>query len=118
LLPTKASTGKSSSVFALNGHEVLFIAELEPGTNDETVLSRSRDANAVLLTADKDFGELVFRLRRVHAGVMLIRLAGLDPHVKAAMVALAFNTCAEELSAGFAVLSRQHLRLRKQVKEK
>jgi len=51
-----------------NGHNVLFIAELVPGIDDEAVLLRSRESNAILLTADKDFGELVFRQRLLHSG--------------------------------------------------
>jgi predicted nuclease of predicted toxin-antitoxin system len=58
------------------GHDVLFIAELEPGIDDDTVLMRSRKSDAVLLTADKDFGELVFRQRLLHSGVVLIRACG------------------------------------------
>jgi len=63
-----------------DGHEVLFVAELEPGIDDLTVLARSREANAVLLTADKDFGELVFRQHLVYSGVMLIRLCRSSTH--------------------------------------
>lgn len=40
-------------------HSVLSVAELEPGIDDEPVLRESREINAILLTADKDFGELV-----------------------------------------------------------
>ena len=40
-----------------DGHDVVFIAELDPGIEDEAVLLRSRESNSVLLTADKDFGE-------------------------------------------------------------
>ena len=36
-----------------DGHEVLFVAELDPGIDDETVLLRSRQTNAILLTADR-----------------------------------------------------------------
>lgn len=96
-----------------DGHEVLFVAEFDPGIDDEAVLLRSRQTNAILLTADKDFGELVFRQRLVHAGVLLIRLAGIEPAVKAALVAAMFDRHGEELSAGFAVLSKHSLRLRK-----
>lgn len=96
-----------------NGHNVLFIAELAPGIDDEAVLLRSRESNAILLTADKDFGELVFRQRLLHAGVVLIRLAGLKPETKAELVATAFEQHADELQIGFAVLSRRALRVRK-----
>jgi predicted nuclease of predicted toxin-antitoxin system len=96
-----------------DGHEVVFIAELDPGIDDETVLNHSRRANAVLVTADKDFGELVFRQHLVHSGVLLIRLAGLKPDLKAEVVSTTFKLHSDELGTGFAVLSRRALRLRK-----
>jgi predicted nuclease of predicted toxin-antitoxin system len=96
-----------------DGHEVLFVAELDPGIDDEAVLLHSRQINAILLTADKDFGELVCRQRLLHAGILLIRLAGLAPDVKAVLVAAAFRRHGEELTEGFAVLSEHSLRLRK-----
>jgi predicted nuclease of predicted toxin-antitoxin system len=92
----------------------LFVAELDPGIDDETVLGHSRRENAILLTADKDFGDLVFRQHLLHTGVLLIRLAGLEPDLKAELVAATFDHHADELSAGFAVLSSRALRLRKQ----
>jgi hypothetical protein len=45
--------------------------------------------------------------------VLLIRLAGLKPDRKAELVAMTFKQHADELHAGFAVLSRRALRLRK-----
>ena len=96
-----------------DGHEVLSVSELDPGIDDDAVLLMSRESNAVLLTADKDFGELIFRQRLLHSGVVLIRLAGLKPEWKAELVALAFKKHADSLSLGFAVLSRRALRLRK-----
>ena len=95
------------------GHEVLYVAELDPGVDDETVLLRSRDSNAVLLTADKDFGELVFRQHLLHSGVLLIRLAGMTPDGKAELVAAIVNSHGEELGRAFAVLSKSALRLRR-----
>jgi len=41
----------------VSGHEVAYVAELDPGIPDEIVLSRSREADALLITADKDFGD-------------------------------------------------------------
>jgi predicted nuclease of predicted toxin-antitoxin system len=96
-----------------DGHDVVFIAELDPGIADEAVLLTSRESNSVLLTADKDFGELVFRQRLLHSGVVLIRLAGLGSETKAGLVAKTFEQHAEELNLGFAVLSKRALRLRK-----
>jgi len=95
------------------GHEVLFIAELDPGIHDEEVLSQGRQRSAWLLTADKDFGELVFRQRLLHSGVLLIRLLGLDPAEKTEVVVSAFDHHGEEFREAFSVLTRHVLRIRR-----
>lgn len=95
-----------------DGHNVQFVAEFHPGINDEAVLLTSRQANAVLLTADKDFGDLVFRQRLVHSGVLLIRLAGMESNRKADLVSWVFAQHSGELHRAFAVLSERALRIR------
>jgi predicted nuclease of predicted toxin-antitoxin system len=97
----------------LDGHHAVFIAELDPGIDDETVLGLSRKVNSVLLTADKDFGELIFRRRLLHAGLLLIRLEGIEPGPKAELVALALEQHGDEMRTRFGVLSSGALRLRK-----
>jgi predicted nuclease of predicted toxin-antitoxin system len=98
-----------------DGHDVLFIAEHAPGIDDQAVLDRSRQTNGVLLTADKDFGDLVFRQRLLHSGVLLVRLAGVRPDMKAGLVSATFDRHGKELSSGFAVLSKRSLRFRKSI---
>jgi predicted nuclease of predicted toxin-antitoxin system len=94
------------------GHDVLSVAETEPSLPDETVLAMANQRNALLLTADKDFGELVFRQHRVSAGVVLIRLAGLSPATKAMVVAAAIREHARELQHAFTVISPGMVRIR------
>src|SRR4051794_17779872 len=72
-----------------DGHDTTYVAELAPSIAADEVLQEANNRGALLLTEDKDFGELVHRLGRVHAGVVLIRLAGLSPSVKADAVAQA-----------------------------
>ena len=43
-----------------SSHQVWYVAEMEPGISDETVLDMANREEAVLLTVDKDFGELYF----------------------------------------------------------
>jgi predicted nuclease of predicted toxin-antitoxin system len=50
------------------GHTALYVAEMEPGISDDAVLTLANQEAGVLLTADKDFGELVFRQGRLTAG--------------------------------------------------
>lgn len=62
-----------------DGHQVWYVAEMEPGISDENVLDLANKEGYLLITADKDFGELVFLQRRLMSGVTLIRLTGLSP---------------------------------------
>jgi len=96
-----------------DGHLVWYIAEMEPGIADDTVLDLANQEAALLLTADKDFGELVFRQRRLAPGIVLIRLAGLTPTSKAEVVASAINEHASELSQAFAVITPRAIRIRR-----
>jgi len=95
-----------------DGHDVLCIAEHSPSLPDDAVLSEANSRNAILLTADKDFGELVFRQRRIHAGVVLIRLAGMDSQAKAARVCQTTNQHGHEFINAFSVISPGFVRIR------
>jgi predicted nuclease of predicted toxin-antitoxin system len=98
----------------LDGYEVAYIAEMSPGITDEVVLTESRVSASVLITADKDFGELVFRRRQASTGVLLIRLFGLTPDMKARMVSAAIQEHGQELAGAFAVLSPGNIRIRRE----
>lgn len=95
-----------------DGHEVLYIAEMEPGVSDEIVLERAREKSAVLITSDKDFGELVFRLGRMAGGVVLLRLAGLSAAAKTAVVSEAVSAYGQEIQGAFTVVSPGVVRIR------
>lgn len=96
-----------------NGHQVLYVAEFEPGTSDDVILSQANDLHAPLLTADKDFGELVYRQSLIHAGVILIRLAGLSSEAKAKVVAAVVQERSSEFLQAFTVISPGLVRVRK-----
>ena len=42
------------------GHTVSAVIDEEPGLPDSEVLKRANEAEAILITIDKDFGELVY----------------------------------------------------------
>jgi predicted nuclease of predicted toxin-antitoxin system len=64
---------------------------MEPGVSDDVVLDLAYQESELLLTADKDFGELVFRQGRLAYGILLVRLAGLSLTGKAEVVAFAIH---------------------------
>ncbi len=62
------------------GHDVLSAKEAMRGAPDEDILARAQQENRLVLTHDKDFGELAFRVGLPSdCGVILLRLSGDSP---------------------------------------
>jgi predicted nuclease of predicted toxin-antitoxin system len=95
-----------------DGYHVSYIAEFAPSVSDDDVLRLANDQGALLLTVDKDFGELVFRLNRVAHGVVLARLERLSPDTKARVVANAFRDHGHEMLQSFSVITPGLVRIR------
>src|SRR6266542_6830109 len=63
-----------------DGHDVLWIRESAPGSPDLVVLSVAQSEERLLITFDKDFGELVYRHGAAASrGVVLFRLRRRSP---------------------------------------
>jgi len=96
-----------------DGHDVTCVWELESGLSDEAVLGKASKVEAVLVTADKDFGELVFRMGRLHTGVILIRLAGVSLDRKCHVVSEAIINHGDEIPGSFTVITPALIRIRR-----
>jgi Domain of unknown function (DUF5615)/Phage integrase family len=53
------------------GYDVVAISEQMAGADDQTVIDFARSERRLLLTEDKDFGQLVFAAAKQHSGVIL-----------------------------------------------
>lgn len=97
-----------------DGWDVVWIAEVSPSIDDPDVLDRAARDSRILVTDDKDFGELVVRERRSHRGVVLLRLAGMSPGDRAELVSRLFAASCAELVGAFTVVDREgRVRIRK-----
>jgi predicted nuclease of predicted toxin-antitoxin system len=56
------------------GLDIKSILEIDRGADDTSVLSLANKDSRILITTDKDFGELVYVQKLLHKGVILIRL--------------------------------------------
>ena len=97
----------------LLNYDVYYVAEGNSGIKDEEVLEIAGKENRLLLTADKDFGELVYRLKLSHNGVVLYRLSGLSNEKKALIISSCFQSHSAEMSNQFTVISSNLIRIRK-----
>ncbi len=95
------------------GHHVAYVAEFEAGVDDETVLARAVELGALLVTADKDFGELVFRQGKAQNGVILLRLAGLPAARKSEILSASLQKHGDSMARCFTVVTPGILRMRR-----
>lgn len=112
LLADESVDGQIVERLRKDGHDVAYIGEMEPGISDETVLKNANEREALLLTVDKDFGELTYRQKLIHRGVVLIRLAGLSNQTKAELVAQALRDRGTQFDKAFTVISPGMIRVR------
>ena len=104
----------SGLVMALrsDGHDVLFVVEVMKGAVDEVILARAFDDDRLLLTEDKDFGELVYRLGLQTKGIVLLRFGPRDHNIKISRLLDLLNVHAERLAGSFVVLEVDKIRFR------
>jgi predicted nuclease of predicted toxin-antitoxin system len=91
------------------GVDVFSIHEQRPSVDDKEVLSIAFDRNALLITEDKDFGELVFRFRLPHKGILLIRV---NHSQRFAEIANSIKHNYDRLHDKFSVIDDRSLRIK------
>ena len=91
-------------------HEVFSVFDEARGMTDDEVLSKALSENWILMTNDKDFGEMVFRERRKHHGVVFLGLDDERSINKIEVLRRLLNNYAEKLSKGFVVATETKVR--------
>ena len=94
-----------------NGHDVAWISEDARGSKDDQVLARAQEADRILVTFDKDFGELAFRSKlSSEGGIILFRITAVSSqHIaQVAVQALASRT---DWAGHFSVIEDHRIRM-------
>src|SRR5262245_59061084 len=94
-----------------DGHNVVYIKEVAPGTDDDTVLRMAARQQRILLTEDKDFGEMVVRVKLPAYGLVLLRNPA-DSPAKLARLRHLLQHHGHRLRGSFTVLDRKKARFR------
>ncbi|HUE70694.1 MAG TPA: DUF5615 family PIN-like protein [Pirellulaceae bacterium] len=95
-----------------DGHDVVYVKELAPGSDDQAVLQLAVADQRILLTEDKDFGELVVRLKLPAYGIVLLRVNPADTVAKLARLRDLFTHHSHQLPGSFVVLDETKIRFR------
>jgi predicted nuclease of predicted toxin-antitoxin system len=95
-----------------DGHDVWYAAESARGADDGTILQQAATDQRILLTEDKDFGELVVRLGMPAFGIVLLRMNPADSAAKLARLRAVLQTHAARLPGSFVVVDESKARFR------
>lgn len=95
------------------GFEVISILESCPGVTDEEVLNFASQKCAVLLTNDKDFGNMVYRLKIPNHGIILLRTPELASIEVFKILIEVLENKTVDLHDSFTVITDQAVRIRK-----
>jgi predicted nuclease of predicted toxin-antitoxin system len=91
-------------------HDVFSVFEQQRGMDDDAVIQKAFDENRILITNDKDFGEKIFRERRPHRGIVLLRLDDERSSNKIAVVQRLVDNHADRLASQFVVVTETTVR--------
>jgi predicted nuclease of predicted toxin-antitoxin system len=91
------------------GHDVIWAGEWPEDPGDDEILERAHREGRVLVTLDKDFGELVIVRGMPHAGI--IRLVNLGTSQQTATCLRVIKLHGDDLKAG-AIITAESNRLR------
>jgi predicted nuclease of predicted toxin-antitoxin system len=96
-----------------NGVTVFSISEEIASIKDTNVLEIANEKGWMLLTEDRDFGELVFRLNQAHHGIVYIKVKGLERKIKIERVVSIVLEHYEQLLNAFTVITNEKMKIRR-----
>jgi predicted nuclease of predicted toxin-antitoxin system len=95
------------------GYNVASVTEDSPGIEDTEVLTRAADEQRVILTFDRDYGELIYRLRMPSpTGVIYLRFRPHTPEEPAVLLLNLLQTEELQFERQFTVVERDQIRQR------
>ncbi len=94
------------------GHDVTYVAELAPGLTDSDMLAQSVSEERILLTEDRDFGELVFRGQETAYGIVLLRIPPEERQQKRERMTTLVQGYESELPGAMVIVTLNTIRIR------
>jgi predicted nuclease of predicted toxin-antitoxin system len=106
--------GKTIENWLFNqGYSIISISKLNHELSDKDIISLAIEKQSVIITMDKDFGELIFKEMLVHNGVLLLRLEDAVAEEKLAVLQNILPKRINDLNNNFCVYQNGKFRIKK-----
>ena len=96
-----------------SNYDAISIYDDLPGMDDASVLEKAFFENRIPITSDKGFGEMIFKSKRHHCGVILLRLENEKLSNKIRVLKSLFTNYYEDLFGNFTVVTETTVRITK-----
>ncbi len=107
------STGrKIFELLSKSGYDVKSVSQIIKGATDDKVLKFAKKEKRIIITDDKDFGELIFRRKMGSSGVMLLRTGTTDANTRFELLKKAISKTKEPEKC-FTVITEKIIKIRK-----
>ena len=112
ILANENFPGEAVNALRSGGHDVIWVRTDAPGSKDQAVLERADAEKRLLLTFDKDFGELAYRLCMPSSGgIILFRISTTSPAMVAQKVVAVLDSRTDWVGH-FSVVEDTRIRMR------
>ena len=91
-------------------NDVFSVFDEARGMDDEDIIRKALAEQRVLITNDKDFGDKVYRDRRLHRGVILLRLEDERPASKIRLLSRLLEAYPDKITDSFLVVTEKQVR--------
>ena len=96
-----------------NGYDAKAIRDINASMKDVDILKLAVSENRMIITMDKDFGELVYNSGLLHSGVLILRLEDATGEEKVEIVGKILTRFSDKIEGKFCVYQDGRLRIRK-----
>ncbi|OGX02787.1 MAG: hypothetical protein A2Y00_08210 [Omnitrophica WOR_2 bacterium GWF2_43_52] len=92
------------------GFDVKWVTDIDKKMPDTRVCEIANSENRIILTNDKDFGEIVFLQKKIVQGIVLLRIKGQDAMEKAGLIERLLDKYPSKIIRHFVVVTKEKFR--------
>ena len=104
---------RTENLLLAKGLDFISVRSINPRMPDHEIIKLAVSENRIIITMDKDFGELVYHFEKKHAGVILLRLDDARGDEKANIIDNILENYSDDLPGSFCVYQNEKFRIRK-----